>query len=67
MNSDGDWRMPNLYGLTAREVMELFSGKEFRLRLRGSGLVRAQQPSSGALLKKGEPVLVHLDREVSGP
>lgn len=64
---EGEWRMPDLNGLTARDVMELFSGKELRLRLRGSGLVKAQQPQPGALLRRGDNIAVHLDREVSVP
>lgn len=66
-SGEGDWRMPDLAGLTARDVMELFSGRDLRLRLRGSGLVKAQQPSPGALIRRGDNVAVQLDREVSVP
>jgi len=67
MASNEDWLMPDLSGLTARDVMELFSGKDLHLRLRGSGLVRGQQPAVGALLRKGDHVAVRLDREVNVP
>lgn len=67
VQADEDWLMPDLVGLTARDVMELFSGKELRLRLRGSGLVKGQQPPAGALLKKGDNIAVRLDREIAVP
>lgn len=65
--SDDNWLMPDLKGLTARDVMELFSAKDLRLQLRGSGLVRNQHPAAGALLRKGDNVAVKLDREISLP
>jgi cell division protein FtsI (penicillin-binding protein 3) len=61
--ADDYWLMPELTGLTARDVMELFSAKDLRVRVRGSGLVMKQHPPPGALLKKGDQVLVRLDRE----
>jgi len=67
VQADEDWLMPDLNGLTARDVMELFSGKDLLLRLRGSGLVKGQQPPAGALLKRGDSVAVRLDREVALP
>ena len=67
VSAEGDWRMPDLGGLTARDVMELFSGKDLRLRLRGSGLVKGQQPQPGSLLRRGDNIAVQLDREVSVP
>ncbi len=65
--SDENWLMPDLKGLTAHDVMDLFSGKDLRLQLHGSGLVKAQLPAAGALLKKGENVAVRLEREVALP
>lgn len=67
VQANDDWLMPDLRGLTAREVMDLFSGKDLRLQLRGSGLVKAQLPVAGALLKRGENVAVRLEREVTVP
>lgn len=65
--ADENWLMPDLRGLTARDVMDLFNGKDLRLQLRGAGLVKAQLPLPGALLKRGENVAVRLEREVAVP
>ena len=65
VQAEDSWLMPDLKGLTARDVMDLFSGKDLRLQLRGSGLVRAQVPAAGVLLKKGENIAVHLERETA--
>ncbi len=61
--ADENWLMPDLTGLTARDVMDLFSGKDLKLRLKGSGLVKSQQPAVGALLKEGSTVVVRLGGE----
>lgn len=65
--ADDFWMMPDLSGLTARDVMDLFSGKELKIKLRGSGLVTSQRPLAGALLKRGESVQVKLEREAILP
>jgi cell division protein FtsI (penicillin-binding protein 3) len=64
---EGNFMMPDLEGLTARDVMDLFSGKDLQLRLKGSGLVKNQRPLAGALLKPGEVVTVNLNREAVLP
>lgn len=65
--ADDNWLMPDLKGLTARDVMQLFSEKDLRLQLRGSGLVKNQLPVAGTLLKKGENVAVILERDAVLP
>ncbi len=65
--ADDYWLMPDLSGLTARDVMDLFGGKDLQLRLRGAGNVKRQSPASGSLLKKGDTVLVRLEREEGLP
>jgi hypothetical protein len=67
VKSDEDWLMPDLKGLTAHDVMDLFSGKDLRLQVRGAGHVKAQLPAAGALIKRGENVAVRLEREVAVP
>jgi cell division protein FtsI (penicillin-binding protein 3) len=67
VKADEDWLMPDLKGLTAHDVMDLFSGKDLRLQVRGAGLVKAQLPAAGALIKRGENVAVRLEREVAVP
>ena len=61
--ADDSYMMPDLEGLTARDVMDLFSGKDLKLSLKGSGLVKSQKPTPGSMLKKGEAVVVRLERE----
>jgi cell division protein FtsI (penicillin-binding protein 3) len=65
--ADDYWLMPQLDGMTAREVLDLFSEKELRLQLKGSGLVKSQKPSSGALLKKGDLISVRLEKQKAFP
>jgi membrane peptidoglycan carboxypeptidase len=67
VQADDNWLMPDLKGLTARDVMDLFSGKDLRLQLRGSGLVKNQTPAAGVLLKRGENVAVRLERDTAVP
>jgi cell division protein FtsI (penicillin-binding protein 3) len=64
---DDSWLMPQLDGLTARDVMDLFSRKDLKLRVKGSGIVTSQWPASGSLLKKGQEVRVRLQREAILP
>jgi len=65
--ADEYWLMPDLTGLTAREVLDLFSGKDLKLQVRGAGLVQKQNPPPGALLKLGDPVIVRLERNIVVP
>jgi cell division protein FtsI (penicillin-binding protein 3) len=65
--ADDSWLMPELDGLTARDVLDLFSQKNIKLRVRGSGLVTSQWPRAGALLKRGQEVRVRLEREAILP
>jgi len=65
--ADDFWLMPDLAGLTARDVLDLFSNKDLQLQLRGSGLVKSQRPPPGALLKRGAGVQVRLEREALLP
>lgn len=65
--AEDSYLMPQLDGLTARDVMDLFSQKDLKLKLRGSGLVTSQSPAPGALLKKGQEVRVRLEREAILP
>lgn len=64
---DDSWLMPQLDGLTARDVMDLFSHKDLKLRVKGSGIVTSQWPASGSLLKRGQEVRVRLERGAGLP
>ena len=54
------WAMPSLRGLTAREAMEVFHGHNFKLDVRGDGVVRTQSPDEGNPLTEGETIHVSL-------
>lgn len=57
-----EWTMPELTGMTARDALDLFSGLGVHVKIRGSGLIKDQSPRAGTLLKKGEAVLLRLER-----
>ncbi len=61
--ADDYWLMPQLDGMTAREVLDLFSEKELRLQVKGTGQVKMQRPPAGALLKRGDLVSVKLEKD----
>jgi cell division protein FtsI (penicillin-binding protein 3) len=61
--ADDYWLMPQLDGMTAREVLDLFSEKELRVQVKGTGQVKSQRPLAGALLKRGDLVSVKLEKE----
>jgi cell division protein FtsI (penicillin-binding protein 3) len=65
--ADDYWMMPDLNGLSARDVLDLFSNKDLKLQLRGAGLVKMQRPPAGALLKKGDLVSLKLERDTELP
>lgn len=65
--ADDYWMMPDLNGLSARDVMDLFSNKDLQLQLRGAGLVKTQRPAAGSLLKKGDLISLKLERDTELP
>lgn len=65
--ASSEWTMPELRGLSARDALDLFSGVGVQVKLRGSGLVKEQVPKPGALLKKGDSVLLRLERSSELP
>lgn len=64
---DDRWMMPELKGLTARNVMDLFDERSVQLQLKGAGRVVEQFPRAGALLNKGDNVVIRLEREAALP
>ncbi|MCO5143392.1 MAG: transpeptidase family protein [Oligoflexia bacterium] len=55
--------MPDLKGYIAKEVLDLFSQKEIRLEIKGSGIVTNQSPKPGSKLERGDLVSVRLTRD----
>lgn len=56
----GEYVMPDLAGVSARQVLDSFSDKLVRLNIRGNGLVVEQSPKAGAVFRKGQVVSVRL-------
>ena len=54
------WRMINLVGLTPREALQKMGGKEFKVQMHGSGMVRSQSPEPGRPIADGGLVQLHL-------
>jgi cell division protein FtsI (penicillin-binding protein 3) len=57
------WMMPNLAGVTAREALQSLKGLPLQIKLQGIGMVRAQEPAPGSVLKKGDAVSLSLSVE----
>jgi stage V sporulation protein D (sporulation-specific penicillin-binding protein) len=55
---DGQGLMPNLAGLSKREVLELLAPYGLRVEYRGSGLAEAQEPLMGASVAGGQTARV---------
>ncbi len=55
--------MPNIQGLTAREVQDIFSQQDIRLRVKGSGVVREFFPKFGEELSPKQRVSIFLGEE----
>ncbi|MDR2199038.1 MAG: transpeptidase family protein [Deltaproteobacteria bacterium] len=53
--------MPDLGGLTAREVMSLLSRHKMMVEYNGSGVVRSQEPGPGTRIAPGDTARVYLE------
>lgn len=54
--------VPDLSGLTLREVMNRVTGTEIRLQVRGQGFVTSTSPPPGARISKNKVLTVYLER-----
>jgi cell division protein FtsI (penicillin-binding protein 3) len=54
------WKMPPLKGLTIREAMGVLHGHNFRLEVRGDGIIQSQSPHEGNELAEGDLVRLSL-------
>ena len=52
--------MPNLKGLSPREVLKLFHGKKNKVSFKGFGIVNNQIPEAGSTLKDNDEVILKL-------
>lgn len=64
---EGNFTMPNLSGISAREVLDLFHRKDIVLKIQGSGTVVEQMPAPGASFKRGDAVSIRLNRSTEVP
>lgn len=53
-------RMPNCYGLSAKDAVEMLHSLGLKVRLTGYGKVASQSPKAGTAIKKGATVMVNL-------
>ena len=49
-------RVPNCYGMTAKDAIELLHSEGYRVHIGGYGKVRSQSPKAGQAAKKGTTV-----------
>lgn len=57
---DSEFSVPNLRGITIRDVMKSVGEADINLRVEGTGIVVDQAPSAGSLVKEGETIKVSL-------
>lgn len=54
------WKVPDLRGLSAREILKIVKNHEFELKLMGFGTVKNQLPLPGAVIKDGQTLKLTL-------
>ncbi len=52
--SGGDFQVPDVRGITMRDVMEAVGQADVKIKVNGSGLATDQSPSPGGVIKEGE-------------
>ena len=55
---NGKWRLPNVEGLTMRDVLELLGDADLNFNFSGSGVALAQQPKPGSVVPAGASVTI---------
>jgi cell division protein FtsI (penicillin-binding protein 3) len=61
----GDWIVPDLHGLDARQVLDLCGRIKCDPSFKGAGRVVQQDPKPGSVLKEGAPLTVSFEGESS--
>jgi cell division protein FtsI (penicillin-binding protein 3) len=57
---DAIYRMPDLSGLDAIEVLHVLQGHRFQMELKGTGIAKTQSPEAGRPIAEGEKVRIGL-------
>ncbi len=57
--TEGQWVMPDLKGVSMREVLRLMGPRLERVRLSGTGYLAEQEPSAGESVSQNTPVRLH--------
>ncbi len=57
----GEWIVPDLRGLTMRQVLEVCEQMKCEVSFQGTGIAVGQNPGPGAILKEGSPLEVSFD------
>lgn len=55
-----DGQVPNCYGMTAKDAVELLHSMGYRARVEGYGKVFSQQPRAGSASKQGSTVVLNM-------
>jgi cell division protein FtsI (penicillin-binding protein 3) len=58
VNQDG-FTIPNLAGLTVREVLSLLDGQDITVAIEGSGVAVRQEPGPGQVIKNGDECRIY--------
>jgi hypothetical protein len=60
---DGERLMPDLTGLSMRQVLDVLSGCSLEMEFQGSGRVVAQMPRPGTVVDAGSPGTIYFERQ----
>lgn len=53
------WKMPDFKHYSIREVLRLVQGHDFKVSVKGSGLVVSQKPAPSAIIDDGQEITLH--------
>ncbi len=57
-NDDSSWRIPDLKGLTMRDILKSTGEADIRWEFEGSGIAVGQNPAAGSIMRDGEKCTV---------
>jgi len=61
-NNAGGLRMPDVHGMTIREVIHSCSGYSFKFKFEGSGVAVSQYPAAGEKVRAGDTCKISFKR-----
>lgn len=60
VSSTEDKQMPSFLGMSSQDVLNWMQGRDFRVSMKGFGLVKRQMPLPGSKIQDGESITVYL-------